>query len=683
VILPAKLDLPAPFPRVVSQAPQIERLAPGVDYADYELSTEDGPLSIHVLAVDAKNPNVSIRAVLANDALGPEAETISSMARRTGAVAGVNADYFDIGRSNHPTNIVVRDGTLLRSPRKRYALAILRSGEAHFAEFSFTGSVQIGTQAFPLDGINTLPTGPGSITLITPGFGDVSSDTEATFAALQPTAAKTFGAYRVASLDAGTSSQPSGYYLAIGDGSDAVTLPNPGDAILVSGDLSPFSLSQLACAVGGGPLILHDGRWFDDPDGPPSGALDRRIPSSGAALEPDGSLLLVEVDGRQPQLSIGLTRPELAEVMRALGAEEGIAFDGGGSAEMAAQFPGEPTAMLETSPSDGTERRVADGIFIYDVAPPGPAAEVASDPQVIRALPGARVPLHLEVLDASERPMSDQMPIKAAVEPQSLGSILDGSFVAARQGEGTIRLSAGSVTGSIPVRVDANAARVVIAPDELNLDPREAITLRARAFDREGFALWLPTRLDWSTTSGNIDELGQLVVADQDAGVRLNVGGQTADLRVTVGHHDVPLDVGEKVQFFTLPRGGLGGASIGSQCQGCIRLQYALGESEHAAYAILERPLPDASVGLSFVEQDDGGGALLRVVVRNATDEQALVTATQLDAGGARRITVRFPRGILQPVRLVGFYVIGTKDVGAAKGSVTISDVRALVAGTP
>jgi hypothetical protein len=684
MILPPQLDLPAPFPRIVSQAPQIERIAPGVEYGDYGLSTDAGPVSIHVVAIDTKNPDVSVRTVLANDALGPNAETISSMARRTGAIAGVNADYFDIGRSNHPTNIVVRSGTLIRTPQKRYALTILRSGEARFAEFSFTGSVQIGTQAFPLEGINAFPSGPGSITLITPAFGEVAADAEASFATLQPTAAATFGAYRVTSLESGTQPQAPGYYLALDQGSDAAQLLAGGDTIDVSGDLSPFPLSQLSCAVGGGPLILRNGRWFEDPDGPASGALERRIPSSGAALAPDGTLLLVEVDGRQPQVSVGLTRPELAEVMRALGASEGIAFDGGGSAEMAVQLPGEPAALLETSPSDGPERRVADGIFVYNVAPASAPARIASDPQTIRALPQAQVPLHLEVLDASDRPATERIPIQVSVEPKSLGSVsADGNFVAERQGAGAILLRAGALTASVPVRIDAAPSRIVVAPGALNLDPHGSVTLHARAFDSAGFALWLPAHLDWSSSSGSIDDQGRLVVADRNADVRLDIEGQIAAMQVTVGHHDLPLDLGEKVQFLTLPRGGPGDANAGSGCDGCLHLQYALGESEHAAYAIVERELPDASVGLSFVEQDDGGGALLRIVVRNAIGEQALVTVTRLDAGGPRRITVRFPQGILQPVRLVGFYVIGTKDVSVARGSVSVSDLRVLVAGTP
>ena len=51
-------------------------------------------------------------------------ETVSAMAARTGAVAGINADYFDIGNTNQPLNVVVRDGALLRTPSKRAAIDV-------------------------------------------------------------------------------------------------------------------------------------------------------------------------------------------------------------------------------------------------------------------------------------------------------------------------------------------------------------------------------------------------------------------------------------------------------------------------------------------------------------------------------------------------------------------------------
>ncbi len=682
--LPRTLDLRNPFPPVTLQAPEIERVAPGIEYGDYELWTDAGPISVHVVSADLANPDVHARTVLADDELASDGETISSMAQRTGAVAGINGDYFDIGRTNSPTNIVVRDGTLARTPRKRYALALLRSGSAHFAEFSFTGSLQIGARVFSLGGVNVMPSTSSEITLLTPEFGAVPQELGFTSVALAPTAgAPPFAAYRVESFaQTADGSQPAGYYLVVGTDVAPDALPAVGDAVVASGTLAPIALSQIADAVGGGPLVLYHGAWYDDPDGPRGGVFDHRIPCSGAALETDGTLLLVEVDGRQPERSVGLTRPQLAELMRALGAQDGMAFDGGGSSEIAVRLLGEREAMLQSSPSDGNERRVANGIFLYNDAPVGAPQRLAASPQVVRAVPGAEISLHVTAIDDAEHPVEWQAPLTATVEPAALGRVRGDTFVAAAPGTGVIRLSAGTIGARIPLEVAAAPARLIILPPNPNVDPHGALALQARAFDAAGFALALPEQMHWSASGASIDGLGRFSAGERDADVRLDVGGRVATLHVSVGSHDVGVDVASEIRFLTFPAGGIGSATAEAACDGCIRLTYAIGEQEHAAYAVVERELPSGSVGLSFDVRDDGSGAELRVALRNATDEQVLLPVATLDDPGLRHVVVRFPLGMPQPLRLVGFYAIATRALPTPSGSIVIGNVRALIAGS-
>ncbi len=683
--LPAYLNLAAPFPSVTLQAPDLEAVAPGVTYGDYELWSAVGPISIHVVAI-ARDAPVRVGTVLADDALSSAGETISSMAERTDAVAGINTDYFDIGATNRPTNIVVRDGALLRTPRKRYALAILHSGGARFAEFSFAGSVQIGSQTYSLDAVNEMPSRSNAISLLTPVFGDVPISPGVTLISIEPTdGSPPFAAYRVLSFSqAADASQPPGYYLAVGSSALPPNgYPNNGDALTASGGLSPFAVDELAAAAGGGPLILHDGRWYDDPDGPRGGEFDRRIPCSGAALENDGTLLLIEVDGRQPLRSVGLTRPEFAELMRVLGARDGIAFDGGGSSALAVRRLGDRVATLSTSPSDGSERRVAEGLFLYNDAPVGAARRLVGSPSVLRAIAGAQIPVRLAAIDANDHPVDAQAPIVAEVAPAALGRFVDGRFIAAAAGSGAIRLRAGDLSGSIPIEVASAPDRLVILPPDPNVDPHGVVALTARAFDARGFEIVLPQRVTWSASEGQIDDLGRFVAGERDAIVRLDIGGRIAFTRVTVGSHDVPIEVAQGLRFNSIPSGGTGSAQPDSSCVGCIRLEYAIGAQERAAYAIVERALPPRTVGLSFDLQDDGNGAELRIALRNTINEQILVTAATLDEPGPRRVVVRFPAGIAGAIRLVGFYAIGTAQTPTPSGSITIGNVRALVAGTP
>ena len=185
-LLPALLAPTAPFPRIVAQAPTIESVAPGVDYGDYQLLTADGPLWVHVVAVAPHRSDVHVENVLAGDTLVSRGETIGSMAKRTAAIAGINGDFFDIGNTNRPINMVVRGGALLQLPYKRSVLAITRDGTPHIAEFSFSGQMEIAQRTMPLDGIDEMPLGGAGLSLLTPFYGRVAPHDNVTLATLVP-----------------------------------------------------------------------------------------------------------------------------------------------------------------------------------------------------------------------------------------------------------------------------------------------------------------------------------------------------------------------------------------------------------------------------------------------------------------------------------------------------------------
>jgi hypothetical protein len=678
-ILPAHLDPAPPFPRIVLDAPTIERIAPGVEYGEYDLITAAGPIVVHVVAVAPHAPEIELNSVLASDALQSTGETASSMARRTGAIAGINADYFDIGNTNRPTNLVVRHGTLMSTPTKRYALVIASDGTAQIIETTFAGMLQLADRTVPLDAVNRMPSDGTS--LLTPAFGSVSPHDDLTLVALTPTSGNPpFATYRVSGVLDNTVAQPPGYYLAIGLNAYAsVGVPNTGDAIDASGDLAPVSLGNLAAAVGGGPLILNDGLWIDDPDGPSGGEYAQRIPCSGAALGSDGTLYLLEVDGRQPELSIGITRPEFAALMRAFGATRGMAFDGGGSSELVARTPGESTAVLVTTPSDGRERKIADGIFVYDTAPTGPALELLSASPAVRALVGASMSVHFVAADAAQHVVAAPLPIDVRVEPATLGTYRDGTFTAAQPGEGTLVARAGTLMQKVPLRVYAEPPRLTILPQDASVAQGGRLTLQARAYDAQGYAIALPAQLPWRAQGASIDESGTLAAGNTDALVSLLVGDRLANVHVTVGFHDVALSFAPS--FMTLPRGGDGAAGPNPDCPSCALLRFTLGPTERAAYLVTNVTLPQRSVAVAFEVFDDGGGEQVKLALRNAINEEVLLSVGAMDHPGWRDVVVRLPQGLAQPARLVAVYVIGASASTSIHGSITIKNLHAVVAG--
>jgi len=391
------------WPAVRSSRGASAAVAPGVLYSGYRVGTSAGPLSIHHLRLDLGNPSVRLGLALAHDQLISGDETVSSMVRRTGAIAGINGDYFDIGDSGMPLNIVVRDGELLRSPSGWVALAIGKDGSARIVRYRWTASVVFPTtrQSYWIAAYNTGLV-PDGITVISNarGYGAPAPDrgirqtvvelTPADESSGSPSKAGR-GAIVVASTQAAplpsrdqgapyTVKQvwvqqayyapfPRGTLLLVGRGSAADWMRrNVTAGMPVQVNLATVpDWHALHIAIGGGPLLVRDGRIVNDPSSPVPNERNYRHPVAAVGISRDGAtMLLVAVDGRQPRLSIGLTQPQLAAYMLWLGAYQAMAFDSGGSVTMVVRLPGRGATVVN-SPSDGRERPVADALLVFSM----------------------------------------------------------------------------------------------------------------------------------------------------------------------------------------------------------------------------------------------------------------------------------------------------------------------------
>jgi hypothetical protein len=671
---------PAPFPLVLSASMQSSFVAPGVERATYHLSTSAGPLVVYVVAVDLREPTLRLRAVLASDRLISAGETVSSMAARTGAVAGVNADYYDIGQTNQPLGIVVRDGALVRTPSSRIALAVTRGRTVRFANFHFAGSVTYGSTVVPLTTVDEWPP-QGGASYLTPAYGTLRAAAGVRVAYLEPAAGTNgiAGTYRVVSVAEATGAiVPRGPLLAFGPA--ALKLAPPplaGDSVAIAATLDP-ALDDIATAVGGGPLLIAGGNPATDPNAPAPEERDRRFPVSGAATAADGTLLLIAVDGRQAALSVGVTRPEFGALMLGLGASDGMAFDSGGSATLAARVPGDESASVLNAPSDGSERPVADGLFVYSDAPYGLHPHLILRPERFEALPGALVTLRAAVVDDAGHRLRDAgtPAIRAALEP--------GDHVA------TVRALQGRETGEVKYRTVTGLKRLTIDPDRPNPEAGGTLRLRARGLDADGTPVELGDAVRWSTNAGSIDADGTYRAAAADASVVATAGGISTRVEVRVGRHETPLELfsppaGDAWRFATFPRGGPGSLTF-SPGASELRLGYDFGGDSRAAYANGAFTLPGAPLGFGIDVLGDGNGAGLRAVFQNRFGERRVLTLVKaIDWQGWRRVTIVLPPDLNPPVTLASLYAVATLGAAPvrAAGTVVFRNPAVVIAGSP
>jgi exopolysaccharide biosynthesis protein len=343
----------------------VDTTAPGIGFAQYAMTTDHGPLAISVLAIDPTEPTLRFDTAIAEDHVISHGERTSAMGVRTGAVAGVNGDYFDIGRTYQPQGMLVRGGEIVRGPVDRAALVIDREKHVRFDEFHIVGNVVAAGRSYPITQINDWPA--GDVTVITPAFGSTLPPADGvTFAALAPT--DRAHRYRVTSVTPATSVEPVAFGIAIGP-RVALRL-RPGDSVDVAYRLEP-SVADAVAAIGGGPILVRDGSPYEDPHAPAPDERDYRWPVIALARVADDRLLLVAADGRHPERSVGMTRPDFADLLVRLGATDAMALDSGGSVTMVSRAPGNATVTVRNVPSDNSaERWVSDALFLYSSAAP-------------------------------------------------------------------------------------------------------------------------------------------------------------------------------------------------------------------------------------------------------------------------------------------------------------------------
>ena len=130
-----------------------------------------------------------------------------------------------------------------------------------------------------------------------------------------------------------------------------------GEVVRISTLTTP-NLKGAKTALGGGPSVVVGGKavHFTDTYG--------RHPRAAIGWNRE-HFFLVEVDGRQRNLSLGMTLNELAAYMVKLGCSEALNLDGGGSATLWV------LGTVMSSPSEGHERPAANALVLVQKAKEG------------------------------------------------------------------------------------------------------------------------------------------------------------------------------------------------------------------------------------------------------------------------------------------------------------------------
>jgi hypothetical protein len=343
-------------------------LMPGVTYTREVDFTSRGPIVLDVVTMPKPDAAIySLAPALSNDTLRATEKLTQLESRVAGGATtvAIDGDYFN-RTTGAPNGILIQNGVLESAPAAgRSSLGIGADGTLTAGRVSLAGAWQGNGQRRPLS-LNT-PAGKGKFTLYTPAYGTATPNesgvVEAVLGSLPSARAGVALEGTVTQVASGgpTRIPPGGAVLVARGAQSAAQLTAEapaGQQIEARLSLSP-DWSGLASAVGGGPLLVKDGKpVFHANESFDPRQLNSRQPRTGIGQLPDGRIVLVAVEGTNPAYSIGMSSYELAVELSRLGATTAFGLGAGAAAGIA--FDGK----LLTRPSTGFEARLSDALVL-------------------------------------------------------------------------------------------------------------------------------------------------------------------------------------------------------------------------------------------------------------------------------------------------------------------------------
>ena len=338
----------------------------------------DVPWSVQIARLDLGDSRYTVYAPLARGTVAGLA-TLSEMARQVPpaigkARAGVNGDFYQREGSPYtgdPRGLQIVNGELASGPGRAGSVWMDAAGRPHAAEvtgkFSVTwadgSQTPFGLNEARTPGMAVLYTGLMGRTTATRGGRELILERDGVGPWVPLAIGETYRArVREVREQGNTALTRESLVLSLGIGVKAVVAA--GDTITLSTATAP-DLKGAVAAIGGGAVLVRDGKSLEIPKPAGAGGYEvasqfQRHPRSAVGWN-EKELYLVQVDGRQPGLSIGMTLAELGEYMRTkLACTEVISLDGGGSATF--RYDG----RVRNSPCDGNERPIANSLLIIE-----------------------------------------------------------------------------------------------------------------------------------------------------------------------------------------------------------------------------------------------------------------------------------------------------------------------------
>ncbi|MCL2199215.1 MAG: phosphodiester glycosidase family protein [Defluviitaleaceae bacterium] len=663
----------------------------GVVYEQNRMMTTRGMLDVHVLTVDVNQPYITLAPVY-SDEMGLR-ETTSRMLYGAGAVAGINADFFNTARM-HSTYFgpMVRDGEVIslnagiNAESHELATFFLDMHNNPFFRYMRTNMRLYANGIFAAHVITYNSVGPTmySPMVVSRAFVEDTADIDRRIPYVTKFVVRDDVVTQVTTSSVQT--PENGFVILI----PHMSLPYYQDLFRVGTHVRFFvgtdinvDFSSIRTAIGGGAVILNNGALVEGGGIQPN----LRHPRTAVGATRDGRIILMAVDGRSH--SVGVTHAELGALLQRYGAINAMHMDGGGSTTMVTRSPA-GVYSVANRPSDGGQRRVTNALGVFNNSPVGAIIGIVLEPVETRAVMGVPLPATVFGVDfwGNRLPLNDGAAPVFLANP-AYGFWSDGRYTPTQVGTHLIEVRYGAF--------HATATVEVFALGELRFR-QEIIGLL-----EGGRAMVSFTGIATDGTTVNIPEVPSLTVSPAYLGVfdgnefialrggtghiAAAVGGIRAYIPVTVGGFPWPVNMfGTERSFLSMPAEYVFTQVTTEQIGGIdmIRLSYSFGRTARtqASYVTFYPPLalPGEPIALRMQAYGDGSGHWFRARVRDYDGNfHNIDFAREADFVGWETVTANLPNAPA-PFTLDRIYMVVLEHFEASRHSVVFHSPEALFA---
>lgn len=606
-------------------------LTSGAILKNYMWNTERSGKSVSVQAkviqVDLQNPYVKLDVMTGTGGQFTKKQTVLGMASETGAVGGVNGDYYNTQYEGVPVGPQVANGQLMATPPYLpgfYTFGITQDRKPMVELFTLDTESKIIAKdgaSYTLGGINKTaywyePSGVHSMIdglyMYTSAWAQISRANDGVTGPLEVLVVNNVVKEIATSATNGVIQQiaPADGYILRSSGKAADFIREHvkvGDPIRAEYNVYPADRSiqvdykQFQMMIGGHTILVDEGKpsSFSRSINDVSGYAARSRTAVGYSQDQRYVYLVTaDLSGE----SKGVTIPELQQLLIQIGMWKGMNLDGGGSTQMVARPLGETGLQVVNSLETGSQRKVVNGLGVYSLAPKGQVKGLKVEgPEVLFV--GEKAAYSVKGYDEFYNPVaSGDMKPQWSVTPE-LTQTAENTFMAAKKGTATLTVQADQAKDSRQIQVvgSEELASLKVTANPPVLRPGETVALKITATTKSGATRTLsPSLLTWELRGfqGTVTDEGLKVQQIQDPQGCLLIGtydGYKTMTALSVGETKIFADF-EKLTYpisFESTDGVTGIAKLSAKQTyqngyfGHLEYDFTNGSGTKAAYAVL------------------------------------------------------------------------------------------------